>query len=134
MFKKQNGMAKAPEFDGNSTNRIVPGTKIKGDVITEGDIRIDGELEGTLVCKGKLVVGQSGKVKGEVTCQNANVSGNLEGTFKASEVLAVQSTGNVSGEIVYGKLSVEMGAKVIGNLSISNGATTKQVQKETKVG
>ena len=120
MFKKTNSMAKTKtaDFDGASTNRIVSGTKIKGDVVAEGDIRIDGELTGTLNCQGKLVVGQTGRIDGEITCQNANISGTIDGKFSVSEMLSIQPSGRVTGDISYGKLSVEPGAEIEGQLTI----------------
>lgn len=125
MFKKTNGMAKAAEVDGASTNRIVNGTKIVGNVVTEGDIRIDGELDGTLACRGKLVVGPTGQINGEIDCQNANVSGKVEGKLMVSEMLTVQSTGKVTGNISYAKLKVELGAELEGELRI--GARLKEI-------
>lgn len=137
MFKKTNGMAKAADFDGASTNRIVNGTKIKGDVVAEGDIRIDGELVGTLSCKGKLVVGPTGRIEGEINCQNSNVSGLVSGTLVVAEMLTIQQTGRVSGEITYGKLSVDPGAEIEGTLAIvskikelKNGQQKSLQQKE----
>ena len=50
----------------NKRNTIAGGTKIKGDLVCDGDIRIDGEIEGTIQCKGKLVLGPDGRLKGEV--------------------------------------------------------------------
>ncbi|MCK7535231.1 MAG: polymer-forming cytoskeletal protein [Marinilabiliales bacterium] len=73
-------MAKMNETD-NSTavNLISQGTEITGDVKSAGDIRIDGILNGNLVTKGKVVIGPTGRVKGEVECKNSEVSGLIEG-------------------------------------------------------
>lgn len=121
MFSKTNKMGKGNENDtpGGSRNHIAQGTKIKGDISTEGDLRIDGELEGSVDCKGKLVVGNSGKIKGKVRCQNANLSGIIEGVMVVSDMIAMQATGVFSGEITYGKMAVEPGARIEGSLSIS---------------
>ena len=118
MFKKQSTMAKPNEVEVGTRNHIAPGTTIKGDVLTEGDIRIDGSVEGTLVSKGKLVLGETGEISGEIKCKNANISGKLDGIVLVSEMLTVQHTGKVSGEITYGKLTVEPGAELSGKLSI----------------
>jgi len=100
-------------------NHLAAGTQVKGDIVTQGDIRIDGRIEGSITSKGKLVVGNTGVIEGEVNCVTGNVSGNLKGIINVSEMLKVQSTGKISGEITYGKLSVEPGAELEGKLSIS---------------
>jgi len=73
-------------------NIISEGTKIKGDIIAGGDIRIDGELNGNISAKGKLVVGPTGRIKGEVDCFNVEVSGIIQGKVSASELLIMKST------------------------------------------
>jgi cytoskeletal protein CcmA (bactofilin family) len=100
-------------------NHLAAGTQVKGDLITQGDIRIDGTVDGSLTSKGKLVVGNTGHITGEVNCVTANISGTLEGTISVSEMLKVQATGKLSGDITYGKLSVEPGAELEGKLAIS---------------
>ncbi|HKC67450.1 MAG TPA: polymer-forming cytoskeletal protein, partial [Bacteroidia bacterium] len=69
MFSKTSNNGKSA--DSTSVNLIAAGTTITGDVKTEGDFRIDGTLQGTLVVKGKLVVGSNGHIQGEIECQNA---------------------------------------------------------------
>tara|TARA_Y100000782_G_C10188982_1_gene269068 strand:+ start:9750 stop:10154 length:405 start_codon:yes stop_codon:yes gene_type:complete len=112
-------MARANEADTGLRNHIAQGTKIQGDVVTEGDLRIDGELQGSIDCKGKLVIGNTGAIKGEVKCQNANLAGSIEGTCVVTEMITVQSTGKFSGELVYGKMSVEPGAQLEGTFNIA---------------
>jgi cytoskeletal protein CcmA (bactofilin family) len=120
MFKSKNEMAKGKnEGDLGSRNHIAQGTSIKGDVITEGDIRIDGKLEGTVVSKGKVVVGTTGHIEGEIKCDKANFSGRVKGKATVSEMVSIQATGSFSGELVYGKLGVEPGAELEGTFVIA---------------
>ena len=119
MFNSNSKMAKSNESDGVLRNHLAAGTQVKGDIITQGDIRIDGKVEGSLVSKGKLVVGNTGVIEGEVTCVTGNISGNIRGVVHVSEMLKVQATGKLSGEITYGKLTVEAGAELEGKLTIS---------------
>ena len=72
-------MAKFNEPDNTTINLISTGTDIFGDVKSNGDIRIDGSLTGNLNTKGKVVIGPTGKVKGEVICKNSEVAGLIEG-------------------------------------------------------
>lgn len=119
MFSKNKTMAKATDLEGGSRNHIAQGTKIKGDVETEGDLRIDGTLEGSIISKGKLVVGSTGQIQGDIKCVNANVSGKVGGTVVVSEMLVITSSGKVSGDITYGQLTVEPGGLPEGTLTIA---------------
>lgn len=112
-------MAKSVDTDGVLRNHLAAGTKVTGDVETQGDIRIDGEIDGSVSSKGKLVVGNTGHISGTVHCTTANVSGTLEGDISVAEMLKVQATGKVSGNITYGKLNVEPGAELEGKISIT---------------
>ncbi|MCG9791916.1 bactofilin family protein [Flavobacterium algicola] len=93
------------------TNRIVEGTVIKGDIISQADFRLDGELEGNFQSTGKLVIGPSGKVTGDVICKNADVEGKFNGIMEVAEVLNVKSKASIHGQVMVGKLSVEPGAE-----------------------
>ena len=63
------------ELEGSPLNSITDGTVIKGDIVATGDFRLDGRLEGNIQLNGKLVVGDTGIVVGNVLCQNANIIG-----------------------------------------------------------
>jgi cytoskeletal protein CcmA (bactofilin family) len=102
------------EPEGQKINLISSGTKITGDISAEGDIRIDGELKGNIRAKGRLVIGTSGKIEGEVTCNNIEVSGEVKGKIISDDLLSMKSTAKISGEIMTGKLSVEPGSLFTG--------------------
>jgi cytoskeletal protein CcmA (bactofilin family) len=99
-----------PEQDAKNINLINKGTKIAGDIVSEGDIRIDGYLKGNIKSKGRLVVGESGAIEGEIECANVEVAGKVKGKISASELLTMKSTAMVSGEITTSKLAVEPGS------------------------
>jgi cytoskeletal protein CcmA (bactofilin family) len=132
MFNKQ----KKPYTDLlGKTNRIVEGTIIKGDIVSQADFRLDGELIGNFHSTGKLVIGPSGSVTGEVICNNADIEGKFNGTIQVSEVLNVKAKASIHGEVTVGKLSVEPGADFsascimkdnINNLMISDGKHTEE--------
>ena len=98
-----------------SVNIIGAGTFIEGDIKSEGDIRIDGTLHGSLITKGKLVLGSTGLVEGEITCQNADISGSINGKIKVTELLSLKSTSKLTGDITTSKLSIEPGANFSGS-------------------
>ena len=95
-------------------NTIAKGTTIKGEISAVGDFRLDGTLEGNIKLNGKLVVGESGLVKGNVVCQNANIIGHVVGNISVKELLSLNSTANVKGDILINRLSIEPGATFSG--------------------
>jgi len=98
----------------SSINTIAKGTTIKGNVIAIGDFRLDGTLEGDITLNGKLVVGESGYIKGNIVCQNANIIGHVEGNTSVKELLSLNSTAVVKGDILINRLSIEPGAAFSG--------------------
>lgn len=93
------------------TNRIVEGTVIKGDIISQADFRLDGELIGNFHSKGKIVIGPAGKVIGDIVCRNADIEGKFDGRIEVLEILNVKAKAKINGEVIVGKLSVEPGAE-----------------------
>lgn len=98
------------EVESNSINIITAGTIIKGDITASGDFRLDGTLEGNIQLNGKLVVGDSGVVNGNVLCVNANIIGTVNGNLSVKELLSLNATARVKGDILINKLSIEPGA------------------------
>lgn len=106
MFKKDSNTA----TELGKTNRIVEGTKINGDIVSQADFRLDGELVGNFQSNGKLVIGPAGSIIGEINCKNLDVEGKFEGKIHVTEVLSVKSKATIEGTVVCGKLAVEPGA------------------------
>ena len=102
------------EPESNSINIITSGTLIKGDITASGDFRLDGTLEGNIQLNGKLVVGDSGVVNGNILCVNANIIGTVNGNLSVKELLSLNSTARVKGDILINKLSIEPGALFTG--------------------
>jgi len=113
-------MAKSYEPNTPAINIIRQGTEIQGDIKCKGDIRIDGKLTGTLMCEGKLVIGETGMIDGEIACKNADVSGKINGKIEVKELLLLKNTSDLIGDIFTGKLSVEPGAKFTGTCTMGN--------------
>lgn len=109
------------ESQSQSVNLISEGTKIKGDILANGDIRIDGELYGNIAVKGRLVVGPNGRIEGQINCGNIETSGYIKGKITATELLSLKSTAQITGDIIVGKLSVEPGSLFSGSC-VMNGS------------
>jgi cytoskeletal protein CcmA (bactofilin family) len=95
---------------------------------------LDGTLSGNLATKGKVVIGPTGKVKGEVVCKNSEVSGTIEGKITVTQLLILKASSKILGDIVTSKLSIEPGAMFTGNCKMSenvnNGGAGTQREKE----
>ena len=91
-------------------NNLGSATRIKGEISTDADIRLDGELIGNLKCKGKVILGPKGNIKGEIYCQNAVIEGTIDGIIKVKDHLQVKESAKITGEISTQKLTVQSGA------------------------
>ncbi|HOG20782.1 MAG TPA: polymer-forming cytoskeletal protein [Salinivirgaceae bacterium] len=107
-------------MDINSINIICSGTTIKGDITTDGEIRIDGIVEGNLQAKGKVVIGTSGRLTGEITCRSADIQGKVEGKINVNELLSFKNTCVFKGDITTKQLAIEPGATFNGTCQMSN--------------
>lgn len=117
-------MAKNREPELPSINLLGTGTIVKGEISVNGDFRIDGTLVGNINCKGKVVVGPTGSIEGEIRCQNADFSGEVKANVQVAELLSLKETAKFSGEIITGKLAIEPGAKFSGTCAMENPTTT----------
>lgn len=122
MFQKVN---KSSAIDGVSINLIGNGTSITGDIKSNGDVRIDGTLKGNISISGKLVVGSSGNIEGNIICQNADISGEIHGKVSVTELLTLKASAKLLGDIVTGKISIEPNATFTGTCNM--GAVVKNI-------
>ena len=95
---------------GGQPNRIEKNTKIKGDIISEADFRIDGKLDGNVKTSGKVVIGKDGYIHGKVQCVNADIEGSFNGELQVSELLSLKASAVIEGKVSVNKLAVEPGA------------------------
>jgi cytoskeletal protein CcmA (bactofilin family) len=121
-------MSKKEASDMSMVNLIAKGTSIKGEIQSGGDFRIDGTLNGSIKASGKVVIGTTGKVDGEITCQNAEVEGELKVKITVKELLSLKASSVVRGEIITSKLSIEPGAILTGTCNM-DGDPAKPVEK-----
>jgi cytoskeletal protein CcmA (bactofilin family) len=95
----------------NGLNTLIKGSAMEGTLKCESDLRVDGTIKGKLTCKAKLIIGPTGVIEGEVSCQNAVIEGSFSGTLRVSELLNIRETAVIDGDIFTGKLIVQSGAK-----------------------
>ena len=100
-------------------NIIASGTKIKGELQSDGDFRIEGTVVGTVKAKGKIVIGDTGTVEGEIYCSNADISGTVKAKLEVSELTTLRATSKYTGDIITKKISIEPGAIFTGSCQMS---------------
>jgi cytoskeletal protein CcmA (bactofilin family) len=97
---------------------IGPGMNIVGDLVTEGTVRVEGRIEGTVRAGKAVVIGKGGEVVGDVLTQDAVVGGRVQGTIVAESRLEVQAT-----SIIDGNIRVRSGHLVVEEGAVHNGQT-----------
>lgn len=122
-------MAKTNTID-LKPNIIAPGTIITGDIQTDGDFRIDGTLKGKIQSKGKVVVGHSGLIEGEITCENADISGKLKANLNIRKLTSLKKTASIEGDIRTQQLAIEPGAHFTGSCNMKLDEVAQKLKNE----
>ena len=105
----------------NQQNMISQGTKIIGNISSDSDFRVEGNIEGELKTSGKVVVGKSGVINGSLIGENADFEGSFSGKLKLGGMLTLRSSAYIEGEVEISKLSVEPGATFNATCSMKGG-------------
>ncbi|HUR10912.1 MAG TPA: polymer-forming cytoskeletal protein [Flavitalea sp.] len=121
-----NGKTKSENFTdatpSGGASLIAAGTTLKGDITSNGDIRIDGTLKGNIYCTAKVVIGANGVVEGDISGQQADIMGKITGTIKVKEILQLKGGSSINGNLHAGKLQIEPSATFNGQCHMnSNG-------------
>ena len=98
----------------NEITRIAQGVVLKGKLSANADIRVDGQVDGLLYSDGKVVVGESAAISGNVLCANVDIWGRIDGDVYVSDLMSVKSTAIINGNIYVRKLQIEIGAQING--------------------
>ena len=99
----------------NSISRISAGTVIKGEILSPNDIRIDGTFEGKITSKGRVVLGETAIVKGDIVCNNIDLWGKVDGNVYVKDTLSLKEGCTMNGNLHVRRLSVELGATFNGS-------------------
>ena len=98
-----------------AVNIISEGTKLKGNLNAQADIRIGGIVDGEAISKGKLIITDKGKISGNITSSDADIAGRVEGEVKVSNRLILRQSAIIDGNIYTKTLVVEEGAQINGS-------------------
>lgn len=109
-------MAKSePNLNVNTISRISVGTIIKGEIESSSDIRIDGTFDGKIQSNGRVVIGESASVKGDVICENLDLWGKVDGNVYVKDTLSLKQGCSVDGNVHIRRFCVELGSTFNGN-------------------
>jgi cytoskeletal protein CcmA (bactofilin family) len=92
---------------GSNATLIGAGTTLKGDISSNGDLRIDGTVIGNIKSAAKIIVGSSGVVEGDISGNQADIVGKVDGNINAKELLQLRGECAVTGNLYAGKLQIE---------------------------
>ena len=95
---------------GTLYNSLTGYSRISGTIVAENDFRIDGEIEGDISCKGKVVVGANGFLKGSISCVSAEIRGKVAGDITALESISLRSSANINSNVKTKMLIIEPNA------------------------
>lgn len=106
-----------PQPKGDNVISIIgPGMRVVGDCETDGTLRIEGVVEGTVRAAKAVVIGKDGMVKGDVITQDAIVGGRVNGAVVAESRLELQATCLIEGEIRARRIKLDEGGRVNGTV------------------
>lgn len=118
-------MAKSDNKDAQQTREgvisiIGPGMRVVGDCHTEGTLRIEGTVEGTVRAGKAVVLGKDGVVEGDITTQDAVIGGRVDGSIVAESRLELQATCLIEGQIQARRIKLDEGGRVNGTVQIGD--------------
>ena len=111
-------------------NKIVAGTEINGDLTSDSNIHLEGEVNGNVSCAGRVEIGSSGKINGNLVCVHAEIEGAMEGQLMVENLLVLRSTARIKGDIQTMKLHIEEGAFFEGACVMRAGVSAPKLDSE----
>lgn len=109
---------------------IGPGMKVVGNCTTEGTLRIDGEVEGSITAGKAVVIGKDSLVVGDITTQDAVIGGRVKGRIVAESRLELQATCLIEGEVFARRIKLEEGGQVFGTVQMGEDAVKAEAKRE----
>jgi cytoskeletal protein CcmA (bactofilin family) len=99
---------------------IGAGVVVRGNLESQSDIMVDGQLDGNITTTGDVTIGVNAKVKAEITGSNVTVAGLLKGNIHATGEAAIRETGQVDGDITAAGLAISSGGIFIGRSQLTH--------------
>mgnify|MGYP003887064451 CR=1 FL=1 len=126
MFSRTKGTEAAKESEISGSGAMSPkqvtviarGVKLEGNFVSEGDVHIEGDVEGHVKTSGNLMVGPVAVIAADVTAASATVAGMINGAVSVQKQLHIKATAKITGDIQCETIAVDAGAQLSGKLSV----------------
>lgn len=110
---------------------IASGLAVKGDLNSDNDILVDGTVEGSIVTKGNLIIGQPANINGNLQARSVTIAGQLNGDVDATEAVILEASAHLEGNVTAPQLSIASGAYLRGKVTME---MPEEAQEEEQVG
>lgn len=127
MFNKEK--TTTDRITSNNATLVSAGTTLSGDLNSANDLRIDGTIKGNVNSSAKIIIGATGFVEGDISCQQADIAGKVTGNVSAQDLLQLREECNVEGNIAAAKLQIEPTAIFNGKCTMTPAENAKQKTK-----
>lgn len=111
-------------------NKLVEGSKIIGDLFADQNLRIDGEIKGNVSTSSKVVIGEKGKITGNLICLEADIEGTVEGTISVEGLLILRKSSLINGDIYTYRIQIDEGAAFNGQCKMGKKPSTSQAKPQ----
>jgi cytoskeletal protein CcmA (bactofilin family) len=120
------------EGSGSDFGWIGKGVEVIGDVIFQDRLQVDGKVNGKLYSeKGTLVIGETGKIEGQIDVGTCVVHGSIDGDLQARSKVEIHKTGKLHGDVITPALIVEEGSIFNGAIKMSKDANVPRIDSRT---
>jgi len=129
MFSKENKLEKFKDAE----TIIGASIKVKGNFNGQGDIVIEGNLEGSLKTEANVFIGERAKINANIEASEALINGEISGNIKIKKYLAIGKTAKIIGDVQCGEISIERGAAITGQIIVSADDIKRSDNKKTRL-
>ena len=110
----------SPVQSAASTTTIAEGSKVCGEISGSNDVRIEGEIHGSVSISGYAVVAESGKVRTSIRAARVVVSGQVDGDIFGDQMIELEPTAVVNGDLLAPKILIREGASLQGRVEMAS--------------
>ncbi len=126
MFKKEKNI----ENFNNAETVIGASIKVKGNFTGQGNVIVEGKLEGSLKTSSNLLIGSAAILLANIEASEAVINGEVQGSIKVKKYLSIGKTAKITGDIKCGEISIERGALINGQLIINSDSSNTEEKKD----
>lgn len=117
---------RSPQGGEGALSIIAAGMSVTGDVETNGVVKIEGTVTGSILGARQVLLGRQGEIKGDVNAREVVLGGRVQGNVRASERVEIQATSVVNGDIVAKSIVVVEGGRINGAVRMDDAIESRQ--------